>query len=73
MSFMGTLTIEIKNPKARKLIEDLIDLDLISIKTSWPDLWNKLESKLPQNEPEMSEDEILEEIKAFRRERKSGV
>jgi len=37
---METLIIEIQNPKARRLIEDLADLGLISFKTnqsSWQD------------------------------------
>lgn len=57
---METLTIEIKNPKAKKLIDDLVDLDLISLLTPKPslnDLWTKLDTKLPQTEPEISEDE----------------
>ena len=71
---METLTIEIKNPKAKKLIDDLVDLDLISLlipKPSWNDLWAKLDGKLPQTEPENSEDEIMEEIKTYRLEKKN--
>jgi hypothetical protein len=66
---METLTIEIKNPKAKKLIDDLVDLDLIALltpKPSWNDLWAKLDTKLPQTEPEISEDEIIAEIKVYR-------
>ena len=71
---METLTIEIKNPKAKKLIDDLVDLDLITLltpKPSWNDLWTKLDAKLPQTEPEISEDEIMAEIKAYRDEKRS--
>ncbi|GAB2638606.1 hypothetical protein GCM10027035_35440 [Emticicia sediminis] len=71
---METLTIEIKNPKAKKLIDDLVELDLIALltpKPSWNDLWTKLDTKLPQTEPEISEDEIIAEIKAYRDEKRS--
>jgi hypothetical protein len=71
---METLTIEIKNPKAKKLIDDLVDLDLISLlppKPTWNDLWTKLDAKLPQTEPEISEDEIMAEINAYREENKA--
>lgn len=47
---METLTIELTNPKARKLIDDLVDLGIISLKTpqsNWIDLWNKLDRQLP--------------------------
>lgn len=70
---METLTIEIKTPKARKLIDDLVDLGIISVKTTqptWIDLWNKLNSKLPQAEPDITEAEIIAEIKAYRLEKK---
>lgn len=71
---METLTIEIKNPKAKKLINDLVELDLIALltpKPSWNDLWAKLDAKLPQTNPEISEDEIMDEIKAYRDEKRS--
>ncbi|WP_420148757.1 hypothetical protein [Spirosoma sp.] len=69
---METLTIEIRTPKARKLIDDLIDLGIIALKTdqpSWTAIWNKVERTLPQNEPDISEDEIMAEIKAYRLEK----
>ncbi|MCY7349947.1 MAG: hypothetical protein LH606_04680 [Cytophagaceae bacterium] len=69
---METLTIEIKTPKARKLIDDLVDLGIISLKTNqptWIDLWNKLDSQLPQTEPDLTEEEIRAEIKAYRLEK----
>lgn len=71
---METLTIEIKNPKAKKLIDDLVDLDLISLlstKPSWNDLWNKLDAKLPDSEPDITEKEIIEEINAYRQEKRN--
>ena len=70
---METLTIEILNPKAKKLIDDLVDLELISLSQtvpSWSQLWAKLDSKLPQTEPDITESEIMEEIKAYRAEKK---
>lgn len=70
---METLTIEIKNPKAKKLIDDLIDLDLISLlssKPSWNLLWEKLDNMLPQVDSGISEQDILDEIRACRQERK---
>lgn len=71
---METLTIEIKTAKARKLIDDLIDLGIIAIKTeqpSWADLWNKLDRRLPQGEPDITEDEIMDELRAYRSERRN--
>ena len=64
---MDTLTIELKNPNARKLLEDLAELQLISIldTSSWTDRWRKLSATLP-NISEISEDEILNEIQAVR-------
>lgn len=71
---METLTIEIKSPKARKLIDDLVDLGIISIKTpqpAWNELWDKLDRQLPQTEPDLTEAEIMDEIKAYRLERRA--
>jgi hypothetical protein len=66
---METITIEIRNPKAKKLIDDLVDLELISVQNSWTTLWEKLVERLPQNEPEMTESEVMDEIKAYRLEK----
>lgn len=71
---METLTIELTNPKARKLIDDLVDLGIISVKTaqpSWTDIWNKLDRQLPQTEPDLSEADITAEINAYRREQRA--
>ncbi|HLO44630.1 MAG TPA: hypothetical protein VK175_09875 [Leadbetterella sp.] len=70
---METLTIEIRNPKAKKLIEDLVDLDLISLlssKPSWNLLWEKLDTMLPQVDSGISEQDVLNEIQAYRLEKK---
>ena len=52
------LMIELKNPNAKKLLEHLADLQLISIldTSSWTDHWRKLSKTLPL--PEISENEI---------------
>lgn len=71
---METLTIEISTPKARRLIDDLVDLGIITVKTSqpqWIDLWNKLDGYLPQTEPAITEEEIMAEIKAYRAEKRA--
>ena len=65
---METLTIETKTAKARKLIDDLVDLGIISLKTDqpmWVDKWNKVEAKLPKTQPDITEDEIMAEIKTY--------
>lgn len=68
---METLVIEITDPKARKLIDGLIDIGMITLKSSLPsrtELWRRLDSQLPQTEPDITEEEIMEEIKAYRLE-----
>ncbi|MDZ7897230.1 MAG: hypothetical protein U5N85_04275 [Arcicella sp.] len=69
---MDTLTIELKNPNAKKLLEDLAELDLITIlKTaSWTERWQKLSASLP-DVSEISEGDILAEIEANRNEKNS--
>ena len=70
---METLIIELKNPKARRLIDDLVDLGIISLKETQPsrtELWERIDKILPQSEPDITEEEIMEEIKAYRMEKK---
>lgn len=64
---METLIIEVQNPKARKLIEDLADLGLIILKetSSWSDRWKKFTSVLPEVSS-ISEEDILDEIDDLR-------
>jgi hypothetical protein len=65
---METLIIELNTPKARKLIDDLVDLGIISLKTpqaAWKELWNTVGSRLPQTEPDLTEADIIAEIKAY--------
>ena len=70
---METLTIELKNPKARRIIDDFVDLGIISLNNSQPsraELWEKLNKQLPQTEPDITEEEIMEEIKTYRMQKK---
>ena len=70
---METLVIELNNPKARKLIDDLVDLGIISLRTSpatWAMLWDKVNSQLPQTDPDLTEADIIAEIKAYRLEKR---
>ncbi len=71
---METLTIEINNPKARLFIDGLVDLGLITLRDSEPsraELWRRLDKQLPQNDPDITEEEILEEIRAYRSEKEA--
>ncbi|MGG7662015.1 hypothetical protein [Dyadobacter sp. BHUBP1] len=71
---METLTIEINNPKARRLIDDLVDLGLISVKEeklSWNERWEELSKTLPDIDS-ITEEDIFEEIKAVREGRESN-
>jgi hypothetical protein len=68
---METLQIDILNPKARKLLKDLSDLNLIAIRKSTDDdflaLVNKLRSKAKKTPPTL--DEITKEVEVVRAER----
>ena len=68
---METLTIEITNPKAKRLLDDLADLGLISIRESkpnWNERWEAFSSNSP-NVDTISEEDILQEIAAVRSNR----
>lgn len=72
---METLTIEINTPQARRLIDDLVDLGIISLKPTqptWAAMWDAADSKLPQTEPDLAEAEIIAEIKAYRAEKRAA-
>lgn len=72
---METLTIELSTPKARKLIDDLADLGIISIKSSppsWVDGWDTLDRRLPQTEADLTEADITAEIKSYRQEKRAA-
>ena len=65
---MDILTIEIRNPKVRELLANLVDLELISIlpaQPSWRERWQSLSASLP-DAPDISEQDILDEIQAVR-------
>lgn len=66
---MQSLNISIKNPKARKLLEDLADLGLIQIKSQ--DDFKKefldLAADLRKNDSDLSLEEIQKEVDAVRK------
>jgi hypothetical protein len=66
---METLSINIINPKARKLIADLVDLDLIKINDSKLKRKNYLDELTNNLNEEISMEEIVAEVKIVRRER----
>lgn len=71
---METLIIEIQNPKARRLIDDLVDLGLISVKPSkpsWGERWKDLSNSLPTS-TDISEQDILDEIAKVREKRQAS-
>ena len=68
--YMETLTINIINPKALKLINDLADMDLISIKEAPKNgLKQILEQLRSQSDSAPSLEEITKEVEAVRAER----
>jgi hypothetical protein len=66
---METLSIKIINPKARKLIADLVDLDLIEINDPKLKRKNYLDELTNNLNEEISMEEIVAEVKIVRRER----
>ena len=67
---METITINIINPKAKKLIKDLVDLDLISIKepSEKSNIKKFLELTINPSLEEISLEEITDEVEAVRKE-----
>lgn len=66
---METITIDILNPKAKAILKDLADLDLIRIQSEKPDL-KKLLAKLRANAENVpSMEEITAEVEAVRKSR----
>ena len=65
---METVTIDILNPKAKKLLKDLMDLDLISIRKpiSKSNLKNLLATTRKNNKTALSMDEITKEVEIVR-------
>ncbi|HCS20716.1 MAG TPA: hypothetical protein DIW47_09185 [Bacteroidetes bacterium] len=66
---MSTMNIEILNPKARKLIQDLADLNLIAIKDSKQDLFMATIKKLRAKKANISLEEITKEVEIVRSKR----
>jgi len=68
---MDTMQIDILNPKAVKLLRDLADLDLISIRSSSDDgflqLVNQFREKAKDNPPTL--EEIIHEVDIVRAKR----
>ena len=69
---MESITVEILNPKAKKLLEDLADLNLISISNSKPSLDNLLNILRSDNSPSFEEiTKEVENVRAKRNEEKT--
>jgi hypothetical protein len=68
---METLTIDLINPKAKKLLKDLMDLKLINIrKTETKSKFQSFFEKIRTNcDDEISMEEITAEVEAVRNER----
>jgi len=67
---METLRIDIVNPKAKKIIKELADLNLISIRDKDPmKSFQKLLSKLRTKKGTISLDEITREVEIVRAKR----
>ena len=69
---MTTVTVDILNPKAKKLLKDLEDLKLISIrdspKNSFLDIVNNLRAKAEKNPPSI--EDITKEVESIRSKRR---
>lgn len=67
---METVKIDILNPKARKLLKNLADLDLISIRKSSKSNFSEVIEKLrSQSDSALSSDEIAREVEIIRSRR----
>ena len=67
---MKTLQIEIVNPKARRLIKELVDLKLIAIKPENPTKsFAALLKKLRSKQIKPSAEEIAREVESIRKKR----
>jgi hypothetical protein len=65
---MQTLNIEILNPKAKKLIMDLVDLKLIAIKDE-PDSFLKAVNKIRSKKAKITATDIVKEVESVRANR----
>jgi|688.fasta_scaffold625488_2 hypothetical protein len=66
---MTTLQIDIIEPKAAKLLEDLAAMNLISIQVSNQDRLKKLLNKLREHSDDISMEDITKEVEIVRAER----
>lgn len=66
---MSTMNIEILNPKAKKLLQNLADLNLIAIKDSGQDPFFSTVRKLRAKKSKISLNEITKEVEAVRSKR----
>ncbi|MCG2589848.1 hypothetical protein [Rhodohalobacter sulfatireducens] len=67
---METVKVDILNPKARKLLKDLADLDLIAIRKSDKSDFSKILKKLrSKSEYVPTPEEIAKEVEVVRSER----
>jgi hypothetical protein len=66
---MATLNIEILNPKAKKLLQDLAELRLISISEKTSDPFYNVIRKLRSKGTHISLDEIAKEVEVVRTKR----
>ncbi|MCY7352072.1 MAG: hypothetical protein LH606_15650 [Cytophagaceae bacterium] len=64
---METILVEIRNPKAKKLLQDLAELDLIALRPTPQQRWQALSAQLPDVPDEkIPEAEIQAEVQAVR-------
>jgi len=66
---MATLSIEILNPKAKKLLQDLAELRLISISETTSNPFFDVVKKIRSKNADISIDEITKDIEAVRTKR----
>lgn len=66
---MATLSVEILNPKAKKLLQDLAELRLISISEKESNPFFATIKKLRSKKSDISLDEITKEVEAVRTKR----
>lgn len=67
---MESIQIDILNPKAKKLLQDLADLNLIKIKTDKKPYFSELLAKLrSKTKEEISLEEITSEVESVRKSR----
>lgn len=69
LSLMADLSIEILNPKAKKLFQYLAELKLISISKKKNDTFLKTVKRIRSGKPKISLEEITKEVEAVRAKR----